>query len=106
MEATKAKNVIRGRRVRELTGQVEKGATEAVRAWKREAERHDRVGEVSLRTLELVHRGLDIATRSLDRMTKATVPPTRHEKPSGGVRTPRRAERREPQRRGTATTRH
>jgi hypothetical protein len=60
-----------------LSGEVEKGAARMMKTWKTEAKRPDQVGEVSYRTLELVHRGAGAAARSLGRVAKATQPPAR-----------------------------
>jgi hypothetical protein len=63
--------------LREVPTQVKSAADGAIRAWRTQAKRSDRVGDVSYRSLELVHGGLGAAVRSLGRLEKATQPPTR-----------------------------
>lgn len=68
--------------VRELLVQLERPADEAIKTWKAGARRRDAVGELSYRSLELVHRGLGMTARQLARLEKATAPPVRPAKPA------------------------
>ena len=63
--------------IKELPTQVKQAAEGAVRALRGQARRPDRVGEVTHRTWELVHDGVDVAARSLTRLEKAIQPPAR-----------------------------
>jgi len=65
----------------QLTTRLEEGADEFLKIWKTQAKRPDRVGDVTYRGLELVHRGLRVAVRSLSRIERATQLPHRTAKP-------------------------
>ncbi len=54
----------------------------SMKAWKAQAKRPDRIGDVSFRLLELAHDGTELAVRSLTRVEKATQPPVRTAKPA------------------------
>src|SRR5215470_7521087 len=61
----------------QLTTRLEEGADEFLKIWKTQAKRPDRVGDATYRGLELVHRGLRVAVRSLSRIERATQLPHR-----------------------------
>lgn len=63
--------------VERLAARFDRGTRDALKIWKAGAKRPDRIGEVSYRTLELVHGGVGAAVRSLGRLEKATQPPAR-----------------------------
>lgn len=63
--------------VERFSARVEKGAGQLLKAWRKQASRPDRVGDVSQRSLELVHGGLRFAVRSLTRLERGTRPPHR-----------------------------
>lgn len=67
--------------VKQLSGQVRGAADGLMRNWRTQAKRSDRVGDVSYRTLELFHSGLDLAAKGLTQLEKATQPPPRSTKP-------------------------
>ena len=72
--------------VRRLSMRVQEGVDETMKAWRTQARRPDRIGELSHRGLELLHGGLGFAARSLSRMERSTAPPHR---PAGhGASTP------------------
>jgi hypothetical protein len=63
--------------LKELTARVGDGAQRFMKTWKAEARRPGPRGEMSYRSLELVHGGLEVTARSLARMEKATQLPAR-----------------------------
>jgi hypothetical protein len=63
--------------LKSLSTQLEKGAEDVMKVWKTGAKRPDRIGDVSYRTLQLLHSGVGTAARELGRLEKATVPPAR-----------------------------
>lgn len=67
--------------LKQAAGQVKGAADGLMRNWRSQAKRSDRVGDVSYRTLELVHRGADLAAKGLSQLEKATQPPARSTKP-------------------------
>jgi hypothetical protein len=60
-----------------LQERFEKGTEAFFNAWKTGAKRPDRIGDVSYRTLKLVHAGAGAAARSLTHLEKTTQPPAR-----------------------------
>lgn len=62
---------------RKLGKRLEDAGDEVMGIWRTQAKRHDRVGDASYRGLEMVHSGLELATRALGRLERATVPPHR-----------------------------
>lgn len=73
-----------------LSDRLEEGTDQVFKAWKTQARRPDRVGEVSYRGLELVHGGLEIAVRSLTHLEKVTALPHRPPKPRPHTEEPER----------------
>jgi hypothetical protein len=76
----------------EMVGAImpEKVALLGIHAIKDRARRKDLIGDVAYRTLELVNGGLDAVLGTLNRLEKATTPPTRpgttHTRPARPVR--------------------
>jgi hypothetical protein len=60
-----------------LAKRLEEAGGEVMKAWRRRARRRDRVGDVGYRGLEVVHGGLELTIRSLNRLERATQPPHR-----------------------------
>jgi hypothetical protein len=67
--------------VRTLGSHLEEAAGEVMQAWRAQAKRRDRVGDVSYHGLEVVHGGLEVTVRSLSRLERATQPPHRAARP-------------------------
>jgi hypothetical protein len=63
--------------LKELTARFEDGAEQFMKTWRAEARRPGPRGEMSYRSLELVHGGFEVTARSLARIEKATQPPAR-----------------------------
>jgi len=62
---------------RMLEKRLEEAGGEMMKAWRAQAKRHDRVGDLSYRGLEMLHGGAKFAARSLSRIEEATLPPHR-----------------------------
>jgi hypothetical protein len=60
-----------------FSARVEQGVSQLLKAWRKQASRSDRVGDVSRGGLEMVHGGLRFAVRSLTRLERGTRPPLR-----------------------------
>jgi hypothetical protein len=60
-----------------LAKRLEEVGDEFMQVWRRRARRRDRVGDVSYRGMEVVHGGLELTIRSLNRLERATQPPHR-----------------------------
>jgi hypothetical protein len=67
--------------LRMLEKRLEATGGEVMKAWRAQARRHDRVGDLSYRGLEVLHGGVKLAARSLSRMEEATQPPHRTARP-------------------------
>jgi hypothetical protein len=67
---------------KELSTRLEEGVEQLMKTWKAEAKRPGPRGEVSYRSLELLHGGLEVTARSLARIERATQPPARTAKPA------------------------
>ena len=67
----------RRRYFRMLEKRLEEAGGEMMKAWRAQARRHDRVGDLSYRGLEILHGGAKLAARSLSRIEEATQPPHR-----------------------------
>jgi hypothetical protein len=67
--------------IRSLGNRLEEAGGEVMKAWRAQAKRHDRVGELSYHGLEMVHGGVKFAARSLSRLEEATQPPRRAARP-------------------------
>jgi hypothetical protein len=63
--------------IRALGRRLEVAGGEVMKAWRTQAERPDRVGDLSYQGLELAHVGAKLAARSLSRLEEATQPPRR-----------------------------
>jgi hypothetical protein len=75
---------------RMLEKRLEETGDEVMKAWRTQARRHDRVGDLSYHGLEMLHGGVKFAARSLSRLEEATQPPHRpaHEPAHRGPHAP------------------
>jgi hypothetical protein len=64
-----------------LGSRLEETAGEIMQAWRTQAKRRDRIGDVSYHGLEVVHGGLEVTVRLLSRVERATQPPHRAARP-------------------------
>jgi len=71
----------RRRYYRTLEKRLEEAGGEVMKAWRTQARRHDRIGDLTYRGLEMLHGGVKFATRSLGRLEEATQPPHRTARP-------------------------
>jgi hypothetical protein len=71
----------RSRCIGMLEKRLEKTGGELMKAWRTQARRHDRVGDLSYHGLETLHGGVQFAARSLSRLEEATQPPHRTARP-------------------------
>jgi hypothetical protein len=62
---------------RTLEKRLEDAGGEVMKAWRVQARRHDRVGDLTYHGLEMLHGGVKFAARSLSRLEEATQPPHR-----------------------------
>jgi hypothetical protein len=67
--------------IRAIEKRLGEAGDEVMKAWRAQAKRHDPVGDVSYRGLELLHGGAKLAARSMSRLEEATEPPHRTGRP-------------------------
>jgi hypothetical protein len=62
---------------RTLEKRLEEAGGEVMKAWRAQARRDDRVGDLTYHGLQMLHGGAKFAARSLSRLEEATQPPHR-----------------------------